>query len=287
MIYSVFGDLRFALRVMRRSPGFTAIVILTLAFGIAANTALFTVVDAVLLKPLPVRNPNELALLVWDAPDRDIPLLGGYSGTATSDLSTTGHLQGTSFPYVTFERLRQATDTFADVFAFATGEKLNVIADGQAEVAFGQFVTADYYDGLGVRAWRGRLLGEANENANAAPAAVITWRYWQRRLYGRHATRRERRLTLPLATEPLVRSQNSAKKYPSLWFLRIMTRLRSGVTRQRAQARVDALFQQSVADSEASIPAEDKQAIGTIGPDKYPHLLLTPGAQGDGFDRRQ
>lgn len=116
-------------------------MILTLAFGIGANTALFTVVNAVLLKPLPVRNPNELALMVWDAPNRSIPMQGGYDGTATSDYPTTGHLQDTSFPYITFERMRQARDTFSNVFAFATNEKLNVIADGHAGLTLGQFVT--------------------------------------------------------------------------------------------------------------------------------------------------
>lgn len=73
-------------------------MILTLAFGIGANTALFTVVNAVLLKPLPVRNPNGLALMVWDSENHRVPVQGGYDGKATSDFSTTGHLQGTSFP---------------------------------------------------------------------------------------------------------------------------------------------------------------------------------------------
>src|SRR5437868_4933876 len=173
-------DLKYALRQLRKRPGFTLIVILTLALGIGANTALFTVVNAVLLKPLPVRNPNDLALMVWDSENRTIPMQGGYDGNATSDYSTTRHLQGTSFPYMTFERMRQAKDTFSDVFAFATNEKLNVIADGQAELASGQFITGDYYSGLGVRAWSGRMLSETDEASGVQPAAVITWKYWQR-----------------------------------------------------------------------------------------------------------
>lgn len=149
-------DLKYALRQLRKRPGFTLIVILTLACGIGANTALFSVVNAVLLKPLPVRNPTGLALMVGDSKDRRIPVPGGYDGNATSDFSTTGHLQGTSFPYITLDRMRQARDLFSDIFAFATNEKLNVIANGRAELAVGQFVTGDYHHGLGVRAWRGR-----------------------------------------------------------------------------------------------------------------------------------
>jgi hypothetical protein len=66
--------------------------------------------------------------MVWDSENHRIPMQGGYDGNATSDFSTTGHLQGTSFPYITFERMRRAKDTFSAVFAFATNEKLTVIA---------------------------------------------------------------------------------------------------------------------------------------------------------------
>lgn len=313
MVESVWTDLRFAARMMRRSPGFTAIVILTLALGTGANTALFTVVNAVLLKSLPVRNPNELALMVWDSQSRSIPIQGGYDGNASSDFSTTGHLQGTSFPYITFERMQQAKDTFSDVFAFATNEKLNIIADGQAELALGQFVTGDYYHGLGVRAWRGRMLSEADEASGAPPAVVINWKYWQQRfggdsgVLGKTVTINNVRFTiigisppefaaavqldetadftLPIATEPLVRSQNPRMTKPALWWLRIMARLQPGVSRAQAQARVDPVFQQSVVDA-WNANAGRKDEATSIEPRDYPHLFVNPGAQGDEFARR-
>ncbi|MGH9520947.1 MAG: permease prefix domain 1-containing protein, partial [Terriglobales bacterium] len=153
LLESFLHDLRYGIRMLRRNPGFTAVAVLTLALGIGANTALFTIVDAVLLKPLPVRDPKRLVLMVWDSANHDIPMAGGYSGTATSDYSTTGNLEGTSFPYLSFERMRDTKGTFSDVFAFATSPQLNVIADGNAEVATGQFVTGDYFGDLGVRPW--------------------------------------------------------------------------------------------------------------------------------------
>src|SRR5207302_5586402 len=144
-------------------------------------------------------------------------------------------------------------------FAFATNEKLNVIADGQAELASGQFITGDYYSGLGVRAWSGRMLSETDEASGVQPAAVITWKYWQRRfggdpgVLGKTVTINNLQFTivgisppeftaavqldetadftLPISTEPLLRPQNPRLTKPALWWLRIMARLQPGVTR--------------------------------------------------------
>ncbi len=305
-------DLRYALRQLRKSPRFAAIVVCTLAFGIGANTALFTVVNAVLWKPLPVRNPDALALMVWDAPNRDIPIRAGYEGNADSDFSTTGHLQGTSFPYLTFARMRHAKDTFSHVFAFAGG-KFNVIVDGQAELASGQLVTGDYYSGLGVPAWRGRMLTEADEASGAPPVAVITWRYWRRRFagesdaLGKTVTVNNVRFTivgisppefsaaieldeaadftLPIMADPLVRPQNPRLGKPGLWWLRIMARLQPGVSHEQARAQMDPVFQQSIVDGWNAGVAGNEKSAG-LEPRDYPHLFVNPGAQGDEFSRR-
>jgi predicted permease len=314
MVDSLCTDLRLALRMMARDPGFAAIVALTLALGIGANTALFSIVNAVLLKPLPVRSPKELALMVWDASNRGLIMQDGYDGSASSDYSTTGHLQGTSFPYIMFERMWQAKDTFSDVFAFATGEKVNIIVDGQADLASGQFVTGDYYQGLGIQAWRGRLLTEADESSGASPVAVLTWRYWQGRFAG-HSSALGRVITInnvrftvvgitqpefsaavqldeaadvtvPISTEPLLRPQNPRMTKPGLWWLRVMARLQPGVSHERAQARLDPIFQQSVVDGWNASADTHKETLKSE-PHDLPHLIVRPGAQGDEFARRQ
>jgi len=312
LIDSVWGDVRFAARMMRRSPMFTAIVTLTLAFGIGANTALFTVVNAVLLKPLPVRNPDQLVQLVWDSESHAFVTRGGYDGTASSDFSPTGHLQGTSFPYATFEGMRQEKNTFSDVFAFATNQRLNVIADGQAELAVGQFVSGDYYNGLGVDAGRGRMLDEGDEASAAPPATVITWAYWQRRFGGEPGVLgkviainnvqftivgisapgfaaavepgEEADFTLPLSSEPLVRPQVPRMKSPGLSWLRIMARLQPGVSGEQARVRLDPIFQSNIVEAWNASTGRGEEAA-TLEARDYPHLLVRSGAQGDEFAR--
>ena len=313
MVDSVWADLRFAARMMRKSPGFTAIVVVTLALGIGANTALFTVINSVLLKPMPVRDPNGLVLMEWDWTDPNMNMAHNYDGSATSDDSPTGNLQGTSFPYLTYGRMRAQKDTFESVFAFCPIEQLNVIADGTAEVAAGQMVTGDYYGGMGVQPWRGRLLTEADDQPGAPPAAVISWRYWQRRFggetsaVGKVVTINDVKFTIvgvtppgfegalelvesasvsiPVQTNPLVHPGNSEVQNVGLWWLRVMARLQPGVSRTQAQARMDSIFQKSVMDA-----WEQGTSAGHVtspAPTVYPHLVLAPGAQGDEFARRR
>src|SRR5215211_2130804 len=113
---SIFTDIRFGLRGLLNQPGFTAVAVLTIALGVGANTALFSVVDAVLLKKLPVKDPDQLVLLKasWN-PEKFGP--GGFDGSNPRDPAT-GLRVGTSFPVQTLTRLRQEQSVLSDVFAF-------------------------------------------------------------------------------------------------------------------------------------------------------------------------
>src|SRR5581483_1210464 len=198
-----------------------------------------------------------------------------------------GNLEGTSFPYITYERLRARTDTFANVFAFAPIEQLNVIVDGNAEVASGQYVTGDYYAGFGIVPYRGRLLTSVDDAPDASPAAVITWRYWQRRFdgasdaVGKVVTVNGVRftivgvsppgfngalelgegadVTIPVQTDRLVQPANLSLGKPALWWLRMMARLQPGVTRRQAEARIDPIYQQSIVDAWKADPDSGKR----------------------------
>jgi hypothetical protein len=182
-MHTFWQDLRYGLHMLAKNPGFTAIAVLTLALGIGANTALFSVVDAVLLKKLPVRDPDRLVLFKSISNKEFSP--GSHTGNTNRDPET-GQTIRSSFPYQTFARLREQQSVLSDVFAFGQ-LSLNLNTDGQAEVVGAQAVSGNYYAALGVPALLGRTINEADDNAAASPVAVLSYRCWQRRFSGDRA----------------------------------------------------------------------------------------------------
>ena len=164
----VAQDLRIALRQLRRSPGFAATAILTLALGIGANTAIFSALNATLLKLLPVRDPQQLYTVL---------LVNG--GTQPPNTQGTGH-GNTSFSYPVFQALRQRTNVLADLIAhipLSYGKVPVRLGDTVAERA-GEEVSGNYFSGLGVPMALGRGLTEAEESEHS-PVTVISYRFWQ------------------------------------------------------------------------------------------------------------
>ena len=142
-IETCWQDLRYAIRTLRKSPGFTAAVVLTLALGIGANTAIFTLIDAVMLKSLPVANPRQLYRL----------------GDNNSCCVMVGTQNGGSFvlySYALYEKLRDHTPEFSELAAFEPWTSdLSVRRNGSAAEPYkGEFVSANYFTTLGVRAFR-------------------------------------------------------------------------------------------------------------------------------------
>ena len=171
-------DIRFAAQMLVKHPAFTAVAVLTVALGVGANTALFSVVDAVLLKKLPVKDPDRLVLFKasWNG-EKFGP--GGFNGSNRINRET-GLVVGTSFPTQTLHRLRQETATLSDVFAFSPMD-LNFNAGGQAEVVSGQVVSGNYYSALGVPAVVGRTITDEDDKAGVTPVAVLSHRFWTNR----------------------------------------------------------------------------------------------------------
>jgi predicted permease len=148
LLENLFRDVRFALRTLRRNSGFSAMALLTLGLGIGANTAIFSLVDAFLLKPLPVKDPQELVLL-----------------------------RG-AFPYSTFEGFRGRNRSFAGIFAYDQSH-LTVMVDGQTEYLDGDFVSGSYFEVLGVNALVGRTFRPEDDAPGSPAVAVISYRYWE------------------------------------------------------------------------------------------------------------
>jgi predicted permease len=177
-------DVRYGLRMLRLSPGFTIVVVLTLALGIGANTAIFSLINAVMLRSLPVENPKQLVVLRWGA--RNSPNIHGYmsSGDCPSNLGRdTASPSGCSFSQPMFREIAQA-NAFSGVAAFANSGRLDLTGNGPASVINGQIVSGDFFRTMGVQAAAGRVLQAADDNPAAAPVAVLHYGYWQSALGG-------------------------------------------------------------------------------------------------------
>src|SRR6266446_524978 len=172
-------DIHYGLRMLAKSPGFAAVAILTLALGIGTNTAIFSLVDAVMLRLLPVENPSQLALLKWGA--RNAPNIHGYmsSGDCPTDLSFGArNPSGCSFSEPMFREIAQA-NVFSATAAFANSGRLNLTGNGPATVINGQLVSGDFFHTMGLKAAAGRLFDAADDTPSAAPVAVLNYGYWQ------------------------------------------------------------------------------------------------------------
>ena len=245
-------DLRYGFRMLLKQKALTAVALLSLALGIGANTALFSIVDAMLLKMLPVKEPERLVLFKFMAP-QDFSV-GSYNGSGHKD-EATGLQVKTSFPYQAYQRMREQPGPLSDLFAFGS-MNFNLSADGQADFASGQAVSGNYYTALGVQPATGRLLTDEDDKANATPVAVLSHRYWQKRFNGDPGIAGKQinlnnvaftvvgvsakgfdgtagagstqEVTIPIALEPQLYAdkQRSYLNGPGVWWLRLMGRMK-------------------------------------------------------------
>ena len=265
-------DIHFGLRMLRKSPGFAAVAILTLALGIGANTAIFSLIDAVMLRALPVENPSKLVLLKWSA--RNAPNIHGYMNSGDCPLNVmpgAANPYGCSFSEPRFREIAQA-DIFAATTAFANSGRLNLTGNGTATVINGQLVSGDFFRTMGLKAAAGRLFEAADDKPSAAAVAVLNYGYWQsafgasRDVVGRTIELNnvpftiigvaEQRFTgitpgsdydvwLPLSDAQRITDlmfwQNRSNDV-SNWWLTIIGRLKPGTQLAQAQAAVSGLF---------------------------------------------
>jgi predicted permease len=157
-MWTVLQDLRYTLRMLAKSPGFAAVAILTLALGIGANTAIFSIVNGVLLNPLPFPHPQELTVLYEHTPNDE-----------TSSIS-----------YPNFLDWQRTNSTFASMAAYRH-EDFNVTASGEPERVRGGMVSAEFFPILGVKPLLGRVFSRDEDRQGAAPVVLLAEGFWQRR----------------------------------------------------------------------------------------------------------
>jgi putative ABC transport system permease protein len=165
---SLLQDIRYALRQLRKSPAFTITVVVTLALGIGANAAVFTLFDQVLLRMLPVEKPKELVRFEWS---------GGFEGSTSSF----GGDQTNYFSYPMYKDLRDQNQVFKNILA-ADKAYVGVSWGNQASNEDAEIVTGNYFQTLGLRAALGRLFTQQDDTAkNANPVVVLSYDYWRTR----------------------------------------------------------------------------------------------------------
>jgi len=304
-------DLGYGLRMLRRSPGVTTVAILSLALGIGANTALFSVVDAVMLKTLPVEQPDRLVVFEWQA-GRQYRTTG-MSGTSNVD-APPGFRGLSLFRYDVFEKLHEAQaaasqSPLSDLFAFGPLPELTVKRGNQAEVINGQAVSGNYYQGLRVNPILGRLITIEDDTPGAPPVVVISYQYWQERLnadatvVGQQLKLNQQSFTIigvtppafngtlqvgyypavtvPLSSEPLVDAENSrlgTPAQPGVWWLNLMGRLNPGATYEQARETLNRTFQEAAL---AAMPApRNSSEAAQLEQKNFPRLISEPGSRG-------
>ncbi|MHB8640240.1 MAG: ABC transporter permease, partial [Candidatus Acidiferrales bacterium] len=166
-VTTLWQDLRYAVRMLFKSPGFTAVAVLTLALGIGANTAIFSFTDQVLLRMLPVPHPEQLVVLRSPGPNPGSTWSDSEKGAA-------------SFSYPLYKDLRDRTSVFSGLLACFPVD-VNVSGHGATESAHGELVSGNFFDTLEVRPALGRVLMPSDETAPGAnPVAVLSYAYWTR-----------------------------------------------------------------------------------------------------------
>jgi predicted permease len=258
-IETLVQDLRFGTRILLKNPGFTSVIVITLALGIGANTAIFSLTNTALLKTLPVRDPHQLVFF----------MVAGLQGT------------GTGFSYPLVQQFIRDNHTFAGIVAAGRLSRMRLIepqGGGQVELVQAGRVSGNYFSELGVGAVVGRTLTEDDDKPEGAqPAAVISYNFWKRR-FGLDPTVVGRQVTLdgfpftivgvapsgfsgievgsspdfwwPIRMTPQVTPGNQILNDSGSRWLYLMARLKPGVSVEQARAEMDAVFRQDLNEIE-------------------------------------
>jgi len=288
-------DIRYALRQLRKSPGFTLTAVITLALGIGANTAIFSLIHGILLRSLPVNDPAQL-YRVGD--NDDCCVEGGFPGGAsdTGDFSI--------FSTDLYQYLKSATPEFEQMSAVQGGQaSLNVRrGNALAKSLHGEFVSGNYFSTLGMGAYAGRTLTDNDDTPSAAPATVISYKTWQGEFaadpaivgstifiqtrpftvigvappsfFGDRVSDNPPDFWMPIQTEPYVRGDSSILHHPESHWLYLLGRVPPGTNIGALQSKVSGSLRQWIA-SRPLLTANGGSSIIA-----KQHVVIVPGGGG-------
>jgi predicted permease len=304
-------DIRYGCRTIVANKAFSILAVLLLALGIGANTAIYSFMESILSRSLPVADPESLVVLNWHSPPpfnsskQWVHVMHGLQGLAWP--GDKGTMVMGIFPYGAFETLREQNSVFSTLFGYVNGLKHNLAIRGQAATSVStEYVSGEYFRGLGVSPTAGRLIDSEDDRAGGAPVAVISFATSQNRFGGPPNAIGQSILVdntpftvigvappeffgvdpaeapdlyLPLHTNLLVDGPAAARMYSdeNFYWIEMMGRLRAGVSMAQAQAALAPRFHQWVASTATT---EGERA-------KLPELRLNPGAAGLGSLRRR
>ena len=288
---TLWQDIRYGLRMLAKNPGFTTVAVATLALGIGANTAIFSLVNAVMLQSLPVRSPEQLVVFRWAAhahpKDAGSSSFGDCQRTNWTDKSA----GSCSFPYPMFQKFRSQELGLSSVAAFAGPTQVDLSGNGTASMAQAELVSGEYFQTLGVPAGVGRTLQPDDEREGSEAVAVLSHAYWQRAFGGapdaigkavklngvpftivgvadpgftRLTPGRSYDMWVPLSQFKSLRLQwGRGSTDEKNWWLVVMGRLKPGVTQQQAQSAASLLFRNELLENK-TFKAEDQPEVALL-----------------------
>jgi macrolide transport system ATP-binding/permease protein len=292
---TLIQDLRYALRQLRKAPGFTITAVITLALGIGANTAIFTLVQGILLRTLPVSSPAQL----YRIGDTDNCCVNGGFVSDKGDFDI--------FSYDLYLHLKDSAPEFEQLAAMQSGQPSFSVRRGNemGKTLRGEFVSGNYFSTFGVGAFLGRGLGEADDTPASAPATVISYAAWRTEFYsdpsligstisiqaqpftvvgvappgffGDRVTDNPPDFWMPLSSEPYVEGDNSILHHADLNWLYALGRVRPGTNVGALQAKLSVALRQWLATGQGYQVYTKNGGAAEI---PKQHVVITPGGGG-------
>jgi predicted permease len=289
---TLLQDIHYALRQLRKSPGFTLTAVLTLALGIGANTAVFTLVQGILLRSLPVADPAQL----YRIGDTDDCCVDGGFQNANGDFAI--------FSYDLYLQLRDAAPEFEQLAAMQAGQDTYYVrrGDAQPQNLRTEYVSGNYFTTFGLRAYTGRVLASSDDVPGAAPAVVLSYASWQADFaadpsivgstiyvqthpltvvgiappgfFGDRVTNDPPALWIPLANEPIIEGVNSILHHGDSNWLYPIGRLRPGASIPAINAKLSAVLRQFLSTRDFYVAYGGQTEI------PKQHVVLSPGGGG-------